>query len=106
VPEDPTAHIESHPYLKVIDGPETVDVGGYEGQQFDVLVTGSPNDVFLNFAGYDDHATYGGSWDVDSARRLTFVPVDGQMVWMFTEADFDEGEGEFHDLIVSAIEFL
>lgn len=109
VPDDPTAHIESHPYLEVISGPESVEVGGHEAVQFDVIVTGVPDGLdTLRFGGYDQHPTFV-VWDLGEELRITFVMVDGEPIWMMTlgsgpEESFEKAT-EFHDTIVAAIEF-
>lgn len=63
-PEDMVGWFQQHPYLRT-DKPEPVTVGGVEGEHFDVVVEGMP----------EDYSAAGGADCVDLFRLSTGLPV-------------------------------
>jgi hypothetical protein len=59
VPEDLVGWFQDHPYLKT-SKPEPVTVGGVEGQQFDVVAEGVP----------EDHISHCGAGCVDATKGI------------------------------------
>jgi hypothetical protein len=103
--EDPAAFVLGHPYLDSGE-PVAVSIDGYDGLQFDAVVTGAAYESdWMSFGVYVGSAPV--SMPVGSAVRILYFEGDDKPFWVLvttTGAGFDEGTA-FADEMLATIDF-
>jgi hypothetical protein len=103
--DDPTEFLLNHPYLS-LDAPTPLDLDGYQGLQFDGVVTGAAwESDWMHFGLYAGSAPV--SMPVGSAVRIMYFEGDDRPFWVFvtTARDgFEEGTAYAAD-VLSTVEF-